>query len=233
MKELIVSMGPCFWLILLFAVIAVAVTAERLFYFHRVNINSGDFLRGLSALMRAGQYEEALHEVREVPGPMARVVESVLTRSRLERRELREIAMAAADMQVDRVERNIRALQACATLMPLLGILGALLALSSFYGTPGITDGAVAPPNVANTLQQVLQVTIFGVALSIPTYLFYVYLSSRARRIINKIERAGLECVYIICDARDIERSKESSPRPRGCCLNMAPEDEIDEDDKD
>ena len=93
--NLIITMGPILWLIVFFAVLALAVIAERLFYFHRININSGDFLRGLSALLRSGQYNEALHEAGQLPGPMARVVEAVLTRSRLARSELREIATSA------------------------------------------------------------------------------------------------------------------------------------------
>jgi len=129
MREMIATMGPIFWLIMLFAALSLAVVAERLFYFHRVNINSGDFLRGLSSLLRSGQYDEALHEARMLPGPMARVVEAVLSRPRLNRNELRDIALEAADMEVYRVERNIRTLQACATVMPMLGILGTLLAL--------------------------------------------------------------------------------------------------------
>ena len=89
MSEMIATMGPMFWLILFFSVLALAVLAERLFYFHRISINSGDFLRGLSALLRSGQYDECLHEARQLPGPMARVVEAVLSRPRLSRQELR------------------------------------------------------------------------------------------------------------------------------------------------
>lgn len=92
MSDMIATMGPMFWLILFFAILALGVVMERLFYFHRVNINSGDFLRGLSALLRSGQYDEALHEARQLPGPMARVVEAVLIRPRLARSELRDIA---------------------------------------------------------------------------------------------------------------------------------------------
>ena len=49
MSEMIVTADPMFWLMLIFSALALAVIAERLFYYHRVNINSGDFLRGLSA----------------------------------------------------------------------------------------------------------------------------------------------------------------------------------------
>ncbi len=199
---IIVAMGPVFWFIVVFAVLAVAVIAERLFYFHRININSGDFLRGLSALLRSGQYNEALHEARQLPGPMARVVEAVLTRPRLARSELREIALEAAELEVFRVDRNIRTLLVCATVMPLLGMLGTILALVDFYEQPGIVDGGAAMPQIAFALRRALLVSATGIILAIPSYIFYMYLASRARKIVNSIERAGLECVHIICDAR-------------------------------
>lgn len=216
MREMIIAMGPMFWLILFFATLALAVLAERLFYFHRININSGEFLRGLSALLRSGQYDECLHEARQLPGPMARVVEAVLSRPRLLRHELREIALEASEVEVYRIERNVRTLLVCATVMPLLGVLGTLLALVSFYEQPGVTDGAAAAPVVAATLQQALLLSAAGIALAIPTYIFYMFLASRARKLINQVERAGLECVHIIADARDEALSKkpEETPAP-------------------
>ena len=220
MREMIVAMGPMFWLILFFATLALAVLAERLFYFHRININSGEFLRGLSALLRSGQYDECLHEARQLPGPMARVVEAVLSRPRLSRQELREIALEASEVEVYRIERNVRTLLVCATVMPLLGVLGTLLSLVSFYEQPGVTDGAAAAPVVAATLQQALLLSAAGIALAIPAYLFYMYLASRARKLINSVERAGLECVHIIADARDeamARKAMEESPAAPYC----------------
>lgn len=209
MDGIIISMGPILWLIVFFAVLALAVIAERLFYFHRVNINSGDFLRGLSALLRSGQYDEALHEARQLPGPMARVVEAVLTRPKLARSELREIALEAAELEVFRVDRNIRTLLVCATVMPLLGLLGTMLALVDFYEQPGITDGGASIPQIAMALRRALLISATGITLAIPAYIFYMYLAARARKIINSVERAGLESVHIICDAR------VKKPQPR------------------
>lgn len=200
--ESLSTMDPILWLIIFFVVLAFAVIAERLFYFHRVSINSGDFFRGLSALLRSGQYNEALHEARQLPGPMARVVEAVLTRPRLARSELREIALEAAELEVFRVDRNIRTLLVCATVMPLLGLLGTILGLVDFYEQPGIIDGGASMPQVAYALRHALVLSAVGISLAIPIYIFYMYLASRARKIINNIERAGLECVHIICDAR-------------------------------
>ena len=220
----IITMAPIVWLIVFFAVLALAVIAERLFYFHRISINSGDFLRGLSVLLRSGQYNEALHEARQLPGPMARVVEAVLTRSRLARSELREIALEAAELEVFRVDRNIRTLLVCATVMPLLGLLGTILGLVDFYEQPGIIDGGASMPQVAFALRRALLLSATGITLAIPAYIFYMYLTSRARKIINSVERAGLECVHIICDARLRGKNNESSSP-------VSPIEDVDEDD--
>ncbi len=219
MSDFFNTMGPMFWLMLVFAALALAVVAERLFYFHRVNINSGDFLRGLSALLRSGQYDEALHEARQLPGPMARVVEAVLSRPKLARSELRDIACEAAELEVYRIERHVRTLLTCAVVMPLLGILGSILALINFYEQPGITDGGAALPQVADTLMTSLSLSAVGLAFAIPSYLFYMYLAARARKIVNNVQRAGLECVHIICDARQRSNAENALPA-RG---SMAP----------
>ena len=59
------------------------------------------------------------------------------------------------------------------------------------------------------------------------TFHVYMYLAGRARRIINKVERAGLECVYIICDARDAAAEKAAEAAPmRTCCAFSAVEEE-------
>ncbi len=218
---MIVAMGPMFWLMMFFAVLALAVVAERLFYYHRVNINSGDFLRGISALLHSGQYNEALHEVRRLPGPMARVVEAVISRPKLERSELRDIATEAAALEVYRVERYVRVLLVCSTVLPLLGILGTLLTMLAFYEQPGVTDGAAAMPQVTATIQSALLLSAAGIALAIPCYLFYMYLSARARKIINNIERAGLETAHLICDARP-GTTADADKKPQRTCRSGA-----------
>ncbi len=200
MSGFITVMGPLFWVMIFFIVLSLAVLAERLIYFSRISIDSTSFLQGLNNLIRQGKYAEALHEAQALPGPIARVVEAVLSRPKLQRSELRDIAMESASMEVYRVERNIRILLVSATITPLLGILGTMLSLMEFYEQPGMTEGAAAAPELAETLYQALMHSTMGIALAIPFYLFYMYLAAKARKVVNKVERAGLETVHIICD---------------------------------
>ena len=68
------------WPILACSIISIAVFAERLFYFHRASIHVGEFLKGLSNLIRRRNFAEALHESAGTPGPVARVIHAGIIR---------------------------------------------------------------------------------------------------------------------------------------------------------
>ena len=71
--------GPLMWLILFCSIISVAVFCERVLYFHRITIQVGEFLRGLSNLIQRRNFSEAIQECAGTPGPVARVVLAALS----------------------------------------------------------------------------------------------------------------------------------------------------------
>src|SRR5437870_8052906 len=85
------------WPILGCSIISIAVFAERLFYLHRATIHVGEFLKGLSNLIRRRNFAEALHESAGTPGPVARVIHAAIIRHDAPRSELREIVQEAAN----------------------------------------------------------------------------------------------------------------------------------------
>lgn len=202
MKEFISQVGPLFWIMSIFAIYGMAVVIERLFYFHRVRINSGDFLRGLSMLVRKGAYAEAEHEAAQLPGPTARVVESIISRPHLSREDLGDIAQQSVQMEVFKIERNIRGLLVVATVSPLLGLLGTVLALMKYFVQPGVMDGKTPTLELTQAMYEALFTSAIGISMAIPAYLFYMYLTARARLVVHEVERAGIETIHVICDAR-------------------------------
>ena len=57
------------WPILACSIISIAVFAERLFYFHRATIHVGEFLKGLSNLIRRRNFAEGFARVRRHAWP--------------------------------------------------------------------------------------------------------------------------------------------------------------------
>ncbi|MGB6219821.1 MotA/TolQ/ExbB proton channel family protein [Haloferula sp.] len=197
--------GPIIWLQLALAFFGAVFVIERLFFFHRARINVGDLLVGFSNHVRRKAYAEALHEAARAPGPVARVAHAVLLRHHLERRDLRDVAQEAGQLEVPRIEKNLRAILAISLLAPLVGMLGTVLGLTDLFdGLRQQSEGTVAV-DLSEGVFQALVSTAFGLIVAIPAYLFYVYFHARAKRLFHRIERTGIEMVNIVCDARSEE----------------------------
>jgi len=202
---LIEQSGPLFWVLLGLAFVGTVCVVERLFFFHRARINVSDLLNGLAHHVRRRSFAEALHEAARAPGPVARVAHAALRRYYLGRRELREVAQEAGQLEVPRIEKNIRAILGTALLAPLVGMLGTLLGMLETFQRVSEQGGFSGPAELYGGVFTALLTSVLGLTVAVPLYLFYLYFLGRAKRLVHRIERAGIEMVNLIADAREEE----------------------------
>src|SRR6266480_3670336 len=185
--------GLLMWPILGCSIISIAVFAERLFYLHRSSIHVGEFLKGLSNLIRRRNFAEALHESAGTPGPVARVIHAAIIRHDAPRAELRDIVQEAAQLEVPKLERFLAVLATIAFLTPLLGLLGTVAGMIDAFGTI-----------VSSGVYKSLLTTAAGLVVATPTFVAYSYLSSRVNTMLHDMERAGIEIVHMLTESRPI-----------------------------
>ncbi len=194
------------WLQAALGFVGLLVMVERMVFFQHARNKVADLLLGITNHVRKKAYAEALHEASRTRGPEARVIHSVIMRHHLDRSNLREIAQEAGQLEVPRIERNMRILLGVAMLAPLLGMFGSVLGLIEIFMEVGAADSTVAQVTLANGMFKSLVSTAVGLALAIPSYLVYLYLFGKARRMLHRLERAGIEIVNIVCDSREHDR---------------------------
>ena len=194
------------WLQVALGFVGLFVMVERMVFFQHARSRVADMLLGITNHVRKKAYAEALHEASRARGPEARVIHSVLMRNHLDRTNLREIAQEAGQLEVPRIERYLRVLLGVAMLAPMLGMFGTVLGLIDVFIKVGASDASVAQAALANGMFQSLVSTAIGLALAIPAYLVYLYLYGKARRMLHRLERAGIEVVNIVCDSREHDR---------------------------
>lgn len=195
--------GPLVWVLLVLAFVGAVCVVERMFFFHRARINVGDLLVGLSNHVRRKAFAEALHEAARAPGPVARVAHATLLRHHLTRSDLRDVAQEAGQLEVPRIEKNIRTIMAVALLAPLVGMLGTLLGMVETFQRVSEQGGFAGPAELAGGVFQALITSVLGLTVAVPMYLGYLYFLGRATRLVHRIERAGIEMVNLISDARE------------------------------
>jgi biopolymer transport protein ExbB len=209
MTELISKGGPLVWLLMACMGFAVAIFLERLAYFHRASMNVGEFLAGLAALIRRRNFTEALQECVATRVPAGRVIHAALLRHHAPREQLKEIVQEAGQLEVPRLERYLAILNAIAHAGPLIGLLGTVIGLLDSFTNLSSANGITTPAEVARGVYQSLVTSALGLVVAIPAYLFYAFLSARAQSIMHDLERAGVEIVNLIEDAKSADNIVE------------------------
>lgn len=203
MLQFIGQGGPFAYALALLAFVSLLLIIERIFFFQRVKISVGDLLLGLANHVRKGAFAEAVHEAARAPGPTARVAHAVLMRKNLPRRDLRDVAKEAGQLEVPRMERNLRALYGIALVTPLVGMLGTVSGLTKTFMEMNKEKGFASAAEMSGGVYESLVTTALGLAIAIPVYLFYLFFYGRVKRMVHRIERTGVEMVNIVCDARE------------------------------
>ncbi len=195
--------GPLVWVLLGLAFVGSVCVVERLFFFHRARINVGNLLVGLSHHIRRRAFAEALHEAARAPGPVGRVAHAALLRYYLNRRDLRDVVQEAGQLEVPRIEKNIRAILGAALMAPLIGMLGTMVGMLETFQKVSDQGGFTGPAELSAGVFTALITSVLGLTVAVPLYLFYLYFLGRAKRLAHRIERAGIEMVHLIADARE------------------------------
>ncbi len=197
--------GPLVWVLLSLAFFGAVCIVERFFYFHRARINVSTLLVGLGLHVKRRAFAEALHEAARAPGPVGRVAHAGLLRYYLERQDLRDVVRETAQLEVPKIEKNIRAILAVALMAPLVGMLGTMLGMVDAFQRVDEQGGFSGPGELSSGVMTALITSVVGLTVAVPMYLFYLYFVGRSKRLVGRLERAGIEIVHMIADAREEE----------------------------
>lgn len=213
--------GPLVWVLFALGFFGSVSVVERMFFFHRARINVSSLLLGLGLHVKRRSFAEALHEAARAPGPIGRVAHAGLLRYYLGRRDLTDVVREAGQLEVPRIEKNIRAILSVALLAPLIGMLGTMLGMVDAFQRVSEQGGITSPGELSSGVLTALITSVMGLTVAVPMYVFYLYFVGRAKRLVSRIERAGIEIVNMIADAREEEefapfRGETTHGRKRG-----------------
>ena len=197
--------GPLIWALLALGFFGSVCIVERFFYFHRARINVSSLLIGLGLHVKRRAFAEALHEAARAPGPVGRVAHAALLRYYLERRDLGDVVRESGQLEVPRIEKNIRGILAVALIAPLIGMLGTMIGMIDAFQRLNEQGGPSSPGELSAGVLTALITSVIGLTVAVPMYVFYLYFVGRSKRLVARIERAGIEIVHMIADAREEE----------------------------
>jgi biopolymer transport protein ExbB len=187
--ELLSRGGPVMVLIGVLSVVAVTLLLERLYTLQRRRIVPARLVQLVRDHVERGEIDEARQLCSTSDAPIAAILHAGLRRADAGRVVVREVMQDRGRREMAEMERFTGALGGIATISPLLGLLGTILGMIRTFQQVNNTvaaSGQVAPGALANGIWEALITTAAGLAVAIPTFVFY-------RWIIARIDRLGLD----------------------------------------
>ncbi len=198
LNQVMVDGGPVMWFILGCLFISVFIALDRVFHFHRAQLDVEEFLHGLFNVLKRNNVVEAIAICDETPGPVAHVLRAAILRCDQNEGTLRQAADEATLSEVPRLEKNMKALATIALISPLFGLLGTVCGMIGAF--EAMQDGGpfVGTVVLAKHVKEALLTTAFGLTVAIPSYAFYNFLVARVESLVLDMERAASEMIYFL-----------------------------------
>lgn len=189
--------GLLMWLIAVLGLVALATFLEKLFHFHRAQINTSDFLNGIRNALKRGNVTESIALCDETPGPVPAVIKAGIGSLDRSREEIREAMEDTAHAEIARLERRLVVIATIAQVAPLIGFLGTVLGMIQMFQV--IQEAQLpSPGQLAEGVWQALYTTAGGLIVAVPAYIGYNYLVSRVQSLVLDMEKAANEILRFL-----------------------------------
>lgn len=208
MWEFIVKGGPIMGLIIICSIMAFAVFLERMWYLRGAKIDTNKFMRSIADNVKKNKVMKALDTCNATKGPIARIVKAGIMKYDRPRQDIKESIEDAGIHEIPLLENNLGVLATIAHIAPLLGLLGTVVGMLKAFQVieqKATSFVPVNPGDLAGGISEALITTVAGLAIAIPTYVAYNYLTSRVDSFVLDMEKSATEIVNVLSDQREIK----------------------------
>jgi biopolymer transport protein ExbB len=199
---IIQAAGWPIWPLLLTSVIAVALIIERSVSLRGAKIVPPTLLdQVLAVYARQGVTQEVLDKLAK-DSPLGEVLAAGLRNERSPRHVMKEAIEEAGRSTAHNLERFLTTLGTIATAAPLLGLFGTVVGMIEIFGSQAPTGGT-NPAQLAHGISIALYNTAFGIAISIPSLIFYRHFKNKVDGFVVQMEQAAAKLIDIVHGERE------------------------------
>ena len=116
---------------------------------------------------------------------------------------MKEAIEEAGRAAAHNLERFLTTLGTIATAAPLLGLFGTVVGMIEIFGSQSPTGGATNPGQLAHGISIALYNTAFGIAISIPSLIFYRHFKNKVDGFVVQMEQAASKLIDIVHGERE------------------------------
>jgi biopolymer transport protein ExbB len=177
------------------SIISLAIALERLWSLRTLRVMPPEVIPEIHRLHREGRLDERSLRIIRTASPLGAVLAAALSSQSQGRVAMRDAAEHAGRQAVHELERYLNTLGTIASISPYLGLLGSVLGMMtvfSSFSSAGAQGAIQNPALLAGGISEILISTAAGLAVAIPSLIFYRYLRGRIAEITVRMEEESV-----------------------------------------
>ena len=196
MFAILQAAGWPIWFLLAASIIAVALIIERAISLRTKKIIPPTlFDQVVEVYRRQGVSEEVLQRLAQ-DSPLGTVLAAGLRNHRSSRYVMKEAIEEAGRAVSHEMERFLTTLGTIATASPLLGLFGTVIGMIEIFGSQSPTGSN--PQQLAHGISIALYNTAFGIAIAIPSLVFYRHYKNKVDTFVVEMELLASKLVDML-----------------------------------
>ena len=193
---IIQAAGWPIWPLLLASIVAVALIIERSISLREKKIVPASLLdQVVGVYQRQGVSPEVLDKLAK-DSPLGAVLSAGLRNHKSSRYVMKEAIEEAGRAAAHDMERFLTTLGTIATAAPLLGLFGTVIGMIEIFGSQA--PGGTNPAQLAHGISVALYNTAFGIAISIPSLIFYRHFKNKVDTLVVEMEQQAAKLVDMV-----------------------------------
>ncbi len=190
------------WLLLTCSVIMLAVIIERFWSLQTKYIAPKNLLSQVWQWEKMGYLDaKRIDELRR-GSPLGRILAAGLTRYGHDRDIIKESIEDAGRMVAHELEKFLTVLATLAGVAPLIGLFGTVIGIIKVFAAVSI-HGVGDPNFLAGGISEALFTTAGGLAVAIPSLIFYRYFRTRVDALIVLMEQEAFKLLVQLQELKD------------------------------
>ena len=196
MFAIIQAAGWPIWFLLLTSVIAVALIIERSITLREAKIVPPRLLEQVMAVyQRQGVSDDVLGKLAK-DSPLGAVLAAGMRNQKSSRYVMKEAIDEPGRGVARELERFLTTLGTIAVASPLLGLFGTVIGMIEIFGSQSPTG--TNPQQLAHGISVALYNTAFGIAIAIPSLIFYRHFKNKVDGFVVLMEQAASKLIDIV-----------------------------------
>lgn len=193
------------------SVAAMAIIVERFWMLRQSRVLPRHLVTQVWTWVRNHQLDATRMTALRTGSPLGRILAAGLVNLHHDRTIMKEAVEDAGRHVVLELERYLNTLGTIAAITPLLGLQGTVVGMIEMFNAL-TTQGAANPGALSGGISKALITTAAGLAVAIPSLMFYRYFRGRVDMLVVRMEQEAMKMVEVIHGERERDVTTEEVP---------------------